>query len=624
MLDSFRQASKTWVVKLLFALLALSFVAWGVGDVVRGGLFGRGPAIEVGKVQITANEVNAEFKREIGRLQPLFGGKLSSEEARKMGLLDRTIQTIVTRTLIDEAARRLGLSGSADAVVAQVAADPNFRNERGEFDRELLRRALLRANLSETDYMRMETSNMVRAQMAEALSGGLVAPALLTEPLVRWREERRIAEIAQIKDDQVPLPAAPDTATMEAYYKANTDRFMAPEFRTLTVMLLRTADVASQIEINDDKIAEAYQIRLDEFTAPERRQVSQVVLGDDVSAARATDLVKAGKDLASIAKELGVSVVDLGTVERGELPDDLGAALFAQRSGTISAPVRTALGWHIAQVTQMSVGRTKPLAEVRAMIEQDLRRERARDLLSQLANQVEDTLGAGTTLEETAGRFQLKMVRIPAIDSQGRAPNGKPAADAPKAESFLDVAFHTEQGAESQLTDLDGEGMFLLRVDQITPPQPRTLSDVRAEVIAGWQAEQRHDKAGELARTIAARLGAGTSFAKVAQEHGLRIQISPAVTREGAEAAKMAPPLVAELFQGKVGDVAITDGKGAWSVARLAQVVPFDPAKDAKATEAARRKVSNTVAGDLVDQYIAALNVELGVRIDRSQLAREE
>jgi len=624
MLDSFRQASKTWVVKLLFALLALSFVAWGVGDVVRGGLFGRGPAIEVGSVQVTAAEVNAEFKREVGRLQPLFGGKLTSEEARRMGLLDRTVQTIVTRTLIDEAARRLGLSGSADAVVAQVAADPNFHNEKGEFDRELLRRALMRAGLSESDYMRMETSNMVRAQMAEALSGGLVAPAVLTEPLVRWREERRIAELTQVKDEAVALPPAPDSATMEAYYRDNGARFMAPEFRTLTVLLLRPADVAAQVQITAEKIAEAYQIRQDEFVTPERRQVSQVVLADDVSAARASDMVKAGKDLAAIAKELGVSVVDLGMVEKAELPDELAEALFAQRAGSLSPPVHTALGWHIARIGQVSPGQTRSLADVRGLIEQDLRKEHARDQLSQLANQVEDSLGAGGTLEEAAGRFQLKVVRLPAIDAQGRAPNGKPAADAPKADSFLDVAFHTEQGAESQLTDLDGDGMFLLRVDQITPPQPRALADVRAEVIAGWQAERRHEKAGELARSIAARLGAGEPFARIAQAHDLKVQTSPAFTREGAESARMAPAVVSELFQGKLGAVAVTDTKTAWTVARLAQVVPFDPARDAKATESARRKVSATVAADLVDQYIAALNAELGVRVDRSQLAREE
>ncbi|OAN64484.1 SurA N-terminal domain-containing protein [Magnetospirillum moscoviense] len=624
MLDSFRNASKSWVVKLLLGLLGLSFISWGVGDVLRGGLFGRGPAIEVGKVQVTAAEVNAEFKREVARLQPLFGGKLSAEEARKMGLLDRTIQTIVTRTLIDEAARRLGLSASEDAVVAQVAADPNFRNERGEFDRELLRRALNRANLSESDYMRMEKSNMVRAQMAEALSGGLVAPVTLADPLTRWREERRAAEIAQIKDEAVALPAAPDQAAIEQYYKDHSTRFMAPEFRALTVMLLRPADVGALAEITDAHIAEAYQLRLDEFVTPERRQVAQVVLADDVAAARATDLVKAGKDLAAIAKDLGASVVDLGTVEKGELPDELGTALFAQKPGTISAPVRTALGWHVAQVGQVTPGRTRPLAEVKSMLEQDLRRERSTDLLSQLANQVEDTLGAGTSLEETASRFQLKVLRIPAIDAKGQGPNGKPVADAPKSDTFLDVAFHTEQGAESQLTEKEGDGYFLVRVDRVVPPAPRALADVRAEVVAGWQAERRHEKAGELAKAIAEQVKAGEPLAKVAQAHGIKVVTSAPFTREGAEAAKLAPAVVADLFQGKSGTVAVKAEKGGWVVARLAQVIAFEPAKDAKATETARRKISSTVASDLVDQYLAALNVELGVRVDRSQISREE
>lgn len=271
MLDSLRNASKTWVVKLLFALLVLSFLAWGVGDVIRGGLFGHGPAIEVGHTQITANEVYAEFKREVERLQPMFGGKLTTEDARKLGLMDRTIETVVTRTLIDEAGRRLGLAAADDQVVARIAADPNFRNPMGQFDRDLMRRALARANMTETEFLRIEKSNMVRSQMAEGLSGGLNAPALLVDPLMRWREEKRVAEAVVIKDDALPLPAAPETAQLETYYKDHAQRFVAPEFRAVTVLLAKPADVASQVEVTPDMVSDAYQARSDEFQTPERR-----------------------------------------------------------------------------------------------------------------------------------------------------------------------------------------------------------------------------------------------------------------------------------------------------------------------------------------------------------------
>ncbi len=625
MLESLRNATKTWVVKLLFALLVLSFLAWGVEDVVRDGLFGRSPAIQVGDVQVTAVEVNSEFKREVERLQPLFGGKLNADEARKLGLLDRTIDNIVTRTLIEEASRRLGLAASDDAVIARVAADPSFRNELGQFDRDLLRRALGRAGLSEKEFMRLEKNNLIRSQMAEALAGGLAAPKTLVDPLVRWREEKRVAEAVVIRDDASPLPAAPDAATLEGFYKANAERFMAPEFRSLSVLLLKPADVAAEIEITPEMLAEVYQARLNEFVTYERRQVSQIVLLDEAAAAKAEQLVKAGKDLPAIAKEVNVAIIDLGIVEKGDLPEELADPVFAVRQGAVTAPVKTGLGgWHVAKVSAITPGRTRSPADVKALLEQDLRREKSHDRLRELANQVEDNLASGAPLEETAGRFNLKLVKLPAIDARGMAPNGKPVADAPKGETFLDVAFHTEQGTESQLTEIENEGYFLVRIDQITPPQPKPLAEMRGEAIAAWQAERRHELAEARARKIAEDLKAGESAAKVAAANGVKIDTTAAFTREAAELAKLPGSVVAEMFKGATGTVATGAAQGGWVVARLAKVIPFDPAQQPKATEAAAKRVAGALSGDLIDQYIAALHADIGVKVDRSQVSREE
>lgn len=624
MLDTLRNATKTWVVKLLFALLVLSFLAWGVGDVVRGGLFGHGPAIEVGGTQITANEVNAEFKREVERLQPMFGGKLTSEDARKLGLMDRTIETVVTRTLIDEGSRRLGLSAADDQVVARIAADPNFRNQLGQFDRDLMRRALARAGMSETEFLRIEKSNMVRTQMAEGLSGGVSAPKLLVDPLVRWREEKRIAEAVVIKDEALPLPAAPDFATLETYYKEHVQRFVAPEFRALTVLLAKPSDVAAQIEISADMVSDAYQARLDEFQTPERRQVTQMVLADQATADKAGQLVASGKDLGAIAKDLSGKVVDLGIVEKGDLPDELAAAVFALPQGATSQPVNTALGWHVARVTKITPGHIRTLSEVKGMVEADLRRDKAMEKLSELANQIEDALGGGATLEEAATRFSLRVLKVPAVDAQGKTPAGKPMADLPKGETFLEVAFHTDQGTESQLTEIDGDGYFLVRVDQVTPPQPKPLLEVKNEVLAAWQAERRHENAKERAEKLAEQLKAGKSAAELAQSVGGKAQTTQPFTREGADTAGLPPALVSELFKTPVGGVASAAIQGGWVVGRLAKITPFDPAQQTADTDAAQRRISAAVAGDLVDQYLAALNASIGVKVDRSQLAREE
>jgi len=336
-------------------------------------------------------------------------------------------------------------------------------------------------------------------------------------------------------------------------------------------------------------------------------------------AEKAEEMLKAGKDLTAIAKELSASVVDLGVVEKGDLPDELVEPVFGIKQGAITSPVKSALGWHVVKVTQVVPETIRSLQLAKGLLA-----EKSVDRLSELANQVEDSLGGGATLEETATRFQLPLIRVAAMDAKGRSPAGKVIADVPASESFLDVAFHTEQGTESQLTEIDNEGLFLLRVDSITPPQPKALAEVRAEVLAAWQADQRRDAAKELADKIVEKVKAGESLAKVAAAHSLKVEGTAPFTREGSDGSKLPPAIISALFEGKVGATASAASRDGWMVAQLDKVIPFDPKADAKIADQIRQRTTNAVAVDLVDQLIAALQADIGVKVDRSQLANEE
>jgi peptidyl-prolyl cis-trans isomerase D len=619
MLAIFRKAANTWIAKLLLGLLALAFTSWGVGD-IRNAAFGTGPAVVVGDVSMSAGEVSTEFKRQLENMQPRNGPRLTSEDARKMGLMDAVIESLVTRLLLDEAGRRLGLATSDEAIRAAVFANPMFRNEAGAFDRTRLQMVLGRMGLSEEAFMRQERSYQTRQQLGDALSSGVAAPKLLVDPLARYRLERRIADVWVVKDAAVAQPPAPDAATLETYYKANADRFMAPEYRGVTVLLLRPADVAGQVEVTDEMIAEAYGRRRAEFDIPERRVLSQVVASDPEAASKAAGLVAAGKDVGDIATALGTQVIDLGSVEAAELPAEIAKSAFAQAPGTTGAPIKTDLGWHVVKVSSVTPGKVRSLAEVRGQVEQDLRHEKAGDSLADLSNKVDDALGGGASLEEAARRFNLTLIKAEAIDVQGRGPDGKAVANLPKAPSFLDVAFHSDPGTESQLTDNGGDGYFMVRVDQVTPPAPRPLAEVKGQVAEAWQAEQRHKAARARADKIAEELKAGQRVHFSAAE----TRITPPFTRDGGEGSGLPPAAVSELFAAAVGQVVVAPADGGWLVARLGDIIPFDAAAHPKDAETVRHTLSQAVMGDIMDQYMAALNAKVGVKVDRSQLSREE
>ena len=623
MLHTFRKAAETWVVKLLFALLALSFVAWGVGDFVRHGAMGTGPAISVGNVDVSAAEVQTEFKREIDHLQPQFHGQLSEDVARKLGYLDQTIQTITTRLLVDNAAKSLKLAASDDTVLKAITNDPNLKNEQGQVDRERLRAGLARMGMSEAGFLKIARGEQIRFQLAGAVTEGITAPMALVDPLMRRRFEQRVADAVVVSDAAIPAPPAPAAAELETYYKANTSRFMAPELRALTVLRLRPADVEGQIQIGDDDLAAAYDQHQGDFNVPEKRQSSQILVSDQEKADQVTGMVAQGRDLAAIAKAVDAKIIDLGTVTKAELPQELQETVFSTPAGTTSGPVRSDLGWHVIKVSQIIPGLTKPMEQVKGQLTQALRKDKTVDLLAELSNKVEDALGGGATIEEAARRFGLSVSSYDAVDAKGLDINGKALATLPKDPAFLNVAFHTDQGSESQMTENGQDGYFLVRVDGVTAPAPHPLTRVKAEVLTAWTAAKRHQLAKDKAESLVADLKE-EGLSAMDKGPGITAKTTHPFTRDAVEAAGLPAAAVAKVFDSAQGDVAVSELPDGWVLTKLAQIIPTDPAAHPEQVERIKRAASQALAGDMSDTFLAGLDAKVGVKVDRSQLTHEE
>jgi len=319
MLESFRKASQSWFIKILFALLILSFGVWGIGDVVRDRVETQ-PAITVGNQSIPAAEVADEFHRDTERLSAMFGGKLTTEQAKQFGLLQRTIEQMVNRALLDQAASDLRLGVDEDTLRRIIASTPAFQNELHVFDKNIYQRVLIRAGLTERQFVAMEKSDIAREQISQMVAGGLKAPDIMADPLYRYRQESRVAEFVTFPADKMPAPAKPDDSVLRQFHQGHAALFMSPELRGITALIVRTADVASDIKIPDSDVEKAYQVRQAEFQTPETRNIQQVLFDDAAKAKAFVEAAQQNKDFAGAAKASGADVSDLGWVDRKGIP----------------------------------------------------------------------------------------------------------------------------------------------------------------------------------------------------------------------------------------------------------------------------------------------------------------
>ncbi len=624
MLQTLRGSVGSIFIKVLFALLVLSFGIWGIGDTFFFGLSDKGAA-RVGDRKVSLEEVDAAFRREVARLRPL---NIDANRARQMGVLDQVVTTLVGRALLAEETDRLGLDISDKTIAEAIRKDPGFRNELGQFDRNRFAQALAAAGYTEAGYVDGLRRDLTRDQLVLSVTPGRSVPAAATQVLFRWRQERRVADVVRLTDDPKQDVGVPDEDAIAKLYQDQSAQFTAPEYRAVSYVHLQPADFAGEVQVPEDRLQETYQSRIEDFTKPERRSVQQLLFPSQDAAARARQAIDGGKTFADIptaSPELSGQFADFGMVTASDLPvQALSEAAFALPEGHVSAPVQSPFGWHLLRVERIEPGEVQPFAAVRDRLAQEVTQELATDKLLQAVDKLEDALGSGAPLEEAAASMNLPVRKIPAIDRSGNDAEGNAVAGLPAA-PFLETVASAEQGATGLVTETDLGSFFVLRVDSITPSVLRPLDSIRDQVIQSWRMEQRYKATKTRAETLRDRVAQpDTVITTAASAIGATVEETPAITRDGAGMPDWMPrEFASALFSlAKPGDATTVETENGFAVLRLRTVTPADPTADKEAYERFRDQQAQAFAQDMRTQYGLALQQMHGVTINEAAIDR--
>jgi peptidyl-prolyl cis-trans isomerase D len=616
MLQFIRSKAGSLIVKILFALLIASFAVWGIGDIFRERSAAETTVATVGSMKIQADELQTAVQRRMEQFRQMFGADFGAEQAKQLGIIDSTLDSLVQTDLLTLEQRRLGIVVDDSVVRDAIMVDPHFRNSTGVFDRNLFNNILGANRLTETAYVALMRQDLGRSELTEALSAGATAPPILTETLYRYRNEKRTVASVLVAADTVTGVKDPTDAELSDYYNGHQGMFRAPEYRGFSALVLTPDDLVPSIEVPEDKLQAEYKTRIDEFSTPDRRKLEQMVLPDEAKAKEAAAAVAGGKSFEDVAKEIAhqdSDAIDLGWVKRDEMLPALADAAFALKDGEVGPPVESPLGWHIFKVTGVEAGTTKPFEEVRAQIQTDMAREQASDKLYQLANQIEDSLAGGSTLAQLAEQFKLKLTTVASVDPDGKDPKGTAVAS-PSAADVLKAAFETAQGQTTRLIETKDNGYLVLHTDSVTPSVVRPLDEVKDQAKQAFLSEKRTAAAEATANELAKAVTDGKTLEDVATTKQMKAETIAGVARAGGT-SELPAALVAKIFEVKPGETAVAAGPKGWYVTQLKSIDVPDPAADKDGVAKLTTELTNNIRTDVLGEFDKALRARFPVEI---------
>lgn len=619
MLESLRKGAQTWVAKALMLILVVSFGVWGISSSLVTGT--SNAVVTVGDVKVSPTDFRLAYERQLSALSQRFGTRLTSEQARALGVENQVFAELVAGAALDQLSRDMNLGLSKDRLAQLIADDPAFQGPNGRFDRVAFSSILRNAGLREDDYIRNRSQVAVRSQVVEAVTDGYKAPAALTDAVKQYRNETRVVDYLLLSNANIDPVKAPAHDVLSSWFEENKAKYRAPEYRKFTYVALAPEDIADPTSIDDSVVREEYDKNKDRYRTPETRTVEQLTFPDRKAADDAAAKLAAGTTFDALVAEQGKTAVDvtLGDFTKAGMPDQtLAEAAFAipQEGGT-SAVTEGMFGPVILRATNIRPETTKSFDEVKDELRKDLALAQASQDLLTVHDRFEDARANGAGIEEAATEARLKPVTIESIDSAGKGKTGEEIA-LPEKSALLAEVFKTDIGLETPPVNYGRDGYIWYEVRDIVPERDRTLEEAEDMAVADWTAEQQRSALASKATETAERVRKGEKLADIAAEMGIAVETKAGLTR-GAEDVALSPAAVSAAFGGPVGHVANAPGVGGeGQIVLQVTEVNGDAAPDPLSNaEQQIEAIARASGDDILDQMVSSLQTNYGATINR-------
>ena len=592
MLQQIRERAQGVFAWFIVILITIPFSLWGIGEYLRWG--GEPVVAKVDGHEISQRDLEDRLRQYRARLQQRM-------EGTQLDLDDKTLRQEVLKDMIRTnviryATLNLGLRVGDDQVRAIIQSTPAFQ-QGVAFNRALYDRHLQYQRLSSQAYEESVRQSLGAGQLQMAVEVSEFATHREVDEALRLFHQRRDMAYFQAPAAHFRTDPPPDEAVLRRYHQEHADSFQSPEQVKLDYLVFSKSAITAALEVTDEDLHHYYDEHKKEYSKPERRRASHILVqvaqdapADVAEAARVkieavSKRLQGGEVFAAVAKDVSEDPSskdqggDLGFFERGVMDPPFEQAAFALQTGALSEPVRSKFGYHLLLLQGIEPAVTKEFAEAKEELRKSYFKTEAErqffDRSEKLANLVYEN---PDTLEVAAKALGLSVQHSEWLSRS----NTQPLFRQPKV---MNAAFGEDvlkQGRNSEVLEVNQDNEqqnLVLRVKESREASLKGFDEVREEIAGILITEQARKKASDTGAQWVQRLNQGESLADVGK--GQDIQRPGLV---GRQAPGVPPNLLTAVFRqsvpaaGKVSAGFVPLADGGIILYTLAAVADGDPA----------------------------------------------
>lgn len=617
MLANIRNFAKSWPARILMAVLAVSFIGWGVNR-TGAGVVGGDQVVKVGSRAINSVEFRSEYDNYKKRFEQQEGRPITLEQAQEGNLDAVVLNSVATREAFAEMMSRIGVRPGDRLILEQIQKIPAFFDPiSGRFDKKTFRQRLGDNGITPERFDTGLRDDMATQHWAVAIQNGLAAPRAYGALASVFSLEARDLAYVTLGPNAVPQPAAPTEAQLQAFINENRTALTLPEMRVLTVVPFTPQSVgaAANAPIDPAELQKRYQFRKDTLSKPEVRTVVQIPAKDAAAAQKVTAALRGGQSPEAVAKSVGVDAITFQDRPLSAISDrKVGQAAFKMQAGEV-ATVQGDLGVAVVKVASITPGREVSLEEARPMLEAEIRKDLLAEKVYAQTQAYDDAHQGGAGLAEAAQKAGVTATTVGPITAQGVNEQGGQLQGFPP--KILETAFALPAGGESDVTELGDGAYFAVRVERIVPAHVPPLAEIRGEVTRVFMQREIVKALEAKAEAIRARVAKGETLEAAS---GAPVSRLPGLTRQAANSHQdLGREVLGRTFAAKQGEVWVARAPNGIVVGRVETVRTDAGPTAARLAEENRGPLAQAIFREMAESAQLYARTKLKTKVDAAR-----
>lgn len=580
MLQFFRENMQGTMAKIIIAIIIVPFALFGVESFISNS--GANDAASVNGEPVTISELTRAMQVRKNNILAQMG-----ENADPAALTDDIIRGPVLNMLIEQellrqAAAEMGVAVGENALDMNIVNTESFQVE-GKFSAERYRSLLASNGLSPVGYKNMLREDLEMRQLIDGITNTSFVSSEELAVAARYVGETRTIEYVTLPMAEAIENVSVSDEEVATFYNENADKFQTQESVVLDYILVNRDDFSP--DISDEDVRAEYQRQIDKMESGVSRGAAHIMLeiGDRSEADAIASLneikakIDAGADFAEMAAQYSEDSFsaqqggDIGDTTGDIFPEEFENTLAMLDIDQVSQPVVVDGTAHLIKLVRLQELEKPTFEEKYDEIKSQLAIVEAEPRYIATLDQLADMSFNSVGLQDTAEELKLSLSRSDKITQAG-------AGGIFENKKLLTAAFSDElvnQGHNSEVIEISATQSVVIRVAEHFPPMPRALEEVAASIksrIANQKATQNLETR---AQSMITSLKEGQSFATLANEFGLNVELLDNVDRRGATQ----PRIVNAAFSLAVDDVGfetVSMGMQGLAVLRVSNVIAGD------------------------------------------------